>query len=135
MKLSAENSRRTLTECFAHFGVPRAGNVRTWWSDRAPDGQVVITLWTDHFDAEMVRFSILGRRDLPKWRDRQPNRHRAELLKSVGVGGVFQSIIQRSADTTSHPRKTVERYIGPLMRLTNLNETTGEFSAEEVEGS
>ena len=134
MLLGPERRRNTLTECFAHFGVPRAGNVRQWWSGKSPGGTVVITLWVDHFkDVDFRKFSIFDRADLPVWKDKKANRDRCKLLQEVGVGGVFQSIVQVPGDSSAEPRKIIERYIGNPMRLTDLNPATGEFSAEAID--
>lgn len=133
MILGPDRKRKTLTECFAHFGVPRAGNVRQWWSGKAANGQVVVTLWLDHFkDLDLKHFSVFDRTDLPVWTNKKANRDRCKLLQEVGVGGVFQSIVQVPGDSSAAPRKIIERYIGNPMRLTALDRRTGEFSAEEA---
>lgn len=123
----------TLTKCFAHFGITPYGKcVRSWWSDiNEATNTVVVTLWTDHF-VDTDHYTVAGRLDLPVWQNRKANRDRAKLLASVGVGGVFQSIVQVSVDPTSRPRKTMKRHIGPAMRLTSLDKSTGEFTAERV---
>ncbi|MEQ1956251.1 hypothetical protein [Mesorhizobium sp. CN2-181] len=135
VKLTEENRRKTLTACYDYFGVDSAGkNVRRWWTDRAPNGEVVVTLWVDHFQNEnLTEYSTFNRSDLAAWVGRSENHQRRDLLQNVGIGGTFQSIVQRYADPNRRPRVAAERYIGRPMRLTALDEHTGEFSAREID--
>jgi hypothetical protein len=77
----------------------------------------------------MTRYSVFGVK-LNEWVNTWQNRERREQLAAIGVGGMFESIIQVSTDPDAHPRKAQrQRYIGPTMRLLELA-GSGEFRAE-----
>lgn len=92
----------------------------------------MVTLWFEGFDESRSHYTNFGHDNLPLWTDRWENRLRCERLRQIGLGGIFNSIILVARDPRAEPKEIAERYIGPRMRLTRLNEATGEFDAERV---
>jgi hypothetical protein len=119
---------------YAKYGA-RLTNNRWSWSAIAPDGKVVLTLWTDEFDyrASPPTYNIFGHRTLTAWKDRPGNRERIEHLRTVRDhrGGLFHVVIAKAKDAKAETREILEAYPRPdmVMRLTRLDEQTGEFEA------
>ncbi|MGX5842801.1 hypothetical protein ACWGTI_18955 [Mesorhizobium sp. ArgA1] len=121
---------KTLTEAYARLGAT-VRNPRRTWSTISDDGKsVIVTLWTDRFlDVEQTKYSTFG---LPGkgWMHRFENRRRVEHLQHAlsKRGGLFRSIIVTSNDS-AHSR-IIARSVGPQMRVTDIDATTGQFKAE-----
>jgi hypothetical protein len=121
----------TLTECYAHFGIT-VSDPRKAWSRQGNDGTVVVTLWSDLFkDTDRNKYSNFDTFK-PSGIERTENKNRMEHLKYARdkQAGIFQSIVVTPKDSSR--TETVKREIGPPMRLTQLDEDTGEFSAERA---
>lgn len=127
----------TLASAFAHFGTS-GRNPRWSWSARSADGaMVVLTLWRDEFDysTSPVSYSSFGHK-VDRWLTRPGNRERLENLiwARDKCDGKFRVVVTVAEDVTADPRKIAS--CAPqdrmIMRLTELNENTGEFRAELV---
>jgi hypothetical protein len=123
-------------KAFAHFGVTLT-NERWSWSGRAPDGKVVLTIWKDemNYKTKPPSCSCFGHPSLSEWMDRPGNTERIKDLKWARdhCGGEFSVVITTAKDPTARVREIDEAYpTKMIMRLTGLNEQTGEFSAEVV---
>jgi hypothetical protein len=131
----------TRTEAFRHFGVTLK-NTRWSWSGRTPDGKtVVLALWSDRFRPKTLPLQYEDHRATPNqtWIDRPGNRERLDNLiwARDRCNGLFQVVMVRPKDRDSDPREVDESWPrdNVVMRIVNLNEHTGEFSAEMVEGN
>ncbi len=128
----------TLAKSFSHFGA--AGTNPRWsWSARSADGKtVVMTLWDDLLDYsnQPITYSTVGAERLPECMDQPGNRERLENLKWARdhCDGMFRVVITRAVDVGAHPREIAECFPQDrlLMRITDLNEETGEFAAVNV---
>jgi len=127
----------TKKACFAHYGAVSA-NVYSW-SARSADGKtVVVTLWRDLIDykAKPVTYGTIVRGDVSIWKERPGNRERLENLKWARehCGGRFRVVITVAKNVTASTREIEECYPQDqmIMRITELNEETGEFKAELV---
>jgi len=131
-KQAVQGERKTLTECYAHFGIIYRPP-QPLWSAVSPSGQTVVTQWTDNFDATMTQYSNIGKM-IDEWKSRPENHRRRERLRAVRIGGIFKSIIVKAADPNARRLRIVGRSIGRPMRLLELRDT-GEFRAEVAEVS
>lgn len=125
-------------EAFSHFGVS-AKNERWSWSARSADGKtVVVTFWKDRLDytSRPIGYSTFGLDTLPDWIDSLGNRERIENLKwaLANCDGVMRVVITEAVDVTASPRRIARAYPQErlLIKLVELNEITGEFSAVNV---
>jgi len=123
-------------QAFADYGV-RLRNDQSSWSGRTADGEVVASLWIDHFNyrTRPASYSTFNDPDFDKWKDRPGVRELiADLVHARdNWAGRFHVVIVSAVDTNAEPRTTIpgESYAQPkmIMQLTGLNEVTGEFSA------
>lgn len=125
----------TLAAAFQHFGTV-ARNPRWAWSAVSPDLKTVaITLWEDEVAAD-GSIDIFGSPTLHQWQSRPGNRDRIRNLKIAreNCGGLFRVVWVRAQDIHAEPRHIADRYPDDdiLMKLVNLDEQTGEFSAVRV---
>jgi len=129
-----------LAEAFASFDGAAGRNQRWSWSARSADGStVVIALWKDRFDysSRPVSYGSVGQGAPPGWTKNPGNRERLENLKWARdhCGGLFRVVVIEAADPNASPRQIASCH--PLeritMRITDLDETTGEFRAEMLE--
>ena len=124
----------TKTSAFAHFGA-NATNVRWGWSARNEDGAtVVLTVWDDGFDVDdpSAVLDTFGDPTLAQWTHAIGNRDRTKNLVWArdNCGGLFRLIVATAKDVNALPRKAVGFRPHPrVMRLTELDERTGEFRA------
>lgn len=123
-------------KAFKHFGVTLK-NERWSWSGRNDKGDVVLLLWTDemNYKTKPPTCSTFDLPSLPAWRDRPGNKERIENLVWARDknGGKFFVVMAKAKDPNELTRQTDEAYPTKIvMRLTRLNEETGEFSAEVV---
>lgn len=121
---------------YAKFGVTLR-NYRWSWSGRNSAGEVVLTLWKDHFDytTSRARYSTYGDQRLSEWISRPGNAELIENLKYARdhCGGKFKVVVATAIDTSAEPREIDEAYPSKIvMQLVDLNENTGEFRAEQV---
>lgn len=129
----------TKTEAFAYFGAILT-NVRWSWSARTPDGKMVIlALWSDRFSRRKnpVEYEeVLGDRS-PVWIARPGNRERSANLiwARDHCAGVFRVVMARAKDTSAEPREIDDCFPKDdlFMRMTYLNEATGQFGAMVTE--
>jgi hypothetical protein len=127
-----------LAAAFQAYGA-RGKNPRWSWSARTPDGQIVMTFWNDQFRREGSRlvYSTIGRSDLPEWQDLPGNRERIEnlLWARDHCDGFLKVVVVIAEDPNASQRKIADSYPrrNLLMKLTDLNESTGEFSAISVD--
>ena len=130
--------RWTFRDAFAEFGA-KATNPRQTWSARNDAGKiVVITLWDDSFDpAPGSTCSTFNDPGLPRWQNSRGNRDRLKNLKfsKEHCGGLFRVVVVTPKDRDAIPRAALKLWPHPtkVMRLTKLDEHTGEFSAVSVE--
>ncbi len=127
-----------LAKAFAHFGA--VGKNQRWsWSARTRDGKtVVMTLWKDHlnYSNKPVVYDTFNQQSLTRWTDLPGNRERIENLKWARdhCDGLFRVVIAVAKDVTAVPREIADCFPQDriLMRITDLNEDTGEFRAVMV---
>lgn len=132
------NQRWTKKSAFAHFGA-KATNSRWGWSARNEDGTtVVLTVWDDEFDPDEpnAKIDMFGHRNLRRWQHALGNKDRIKHLKLArdNCGALFHIVVATARDVNASPRST--RRVRPhprVMRLTELNEETGEFRAVSAE--
>ena len=129
---------RTLKKGFAHFDAV-AVNPRWAWSAQTPDGRtVVLTLWKDqiHHSGNKLKIDVFGD-DVHFWKDLPGNRDRIKKLVHArhSCDGLFRAVFVVAKDPKARPRQILYRYIQPtlVMKLTDLDERTGEFSEESVD--
>jgi hypothetical protein len=129
----------TLRDAFAYFDGARGRNPRWSWSARSPDGRtVVLTLWEDHIsdDGTTIRVDTFGRGQQRQWTSKLGNKERIENLVHARnhCGGLFRVVMITAKDRTARPRSIAKRYPHPtlVMKLTDFDETTGDFRAESV---
>jgi len=128
----------TKTEAFAHFGVSLI-NVRWSYSGRTSDGTtVVLALWSDRFTRKTSPIRYEGFRDgvNNKWLARPGNRERLDNLiwARIKCNGLFRVVMVTPRDAQADPREIAEAFPKSemVMRVTELDERTGEFRAELV---
>jgi hypothetical protein len=124
-----------LGECFKQYGA-HGRNPRWSWSARSEDGKtVVLTLWKDHISVSngITVYDSFDPTGHAAWIDTPGNRERLENLKWArdNCDGLFRVVITVAKDETAIPRSIAECYPRPnlIMRITDLNEKTGEFRA------
>lgn len=129
----------TLKDAFGHFGAV-AKNPRWSWSARSADAKtVVLTWWTDEtrYDGDRLIFDMVNHPRLDIWRGRKGNRDRIRNLKLArdNCDGLFRIVWCKARDTKADVREATERWPDNdlRMRLTFLDENTGEFRAEAAE--
>jgi hypothetical protein len=128
----------TLAESYARFGCV-GKNPRWSWSARSSDNQtVVLALWTDRFSRKVKPMVYREATDRPpEWTARPGNRERLENLRWAmdHCDGLFRVVMVRAKNTEADPREIEDCFPrdGLIMRVTDLNEATGTFSAVAVE--
>jgi hypothetical protein len=128
---------RGLAQAFAHFGA--AGRNQRWsWSARSADGStVVLTVWKDRLDytGKPIVYDTFNRPNLNEWK--AGNRERLDNLIYARdhCEGRFRVVITIAEDVNASPRKIARCYPQDklLMKITKMDEQTGEFSAESVD--
>jgi hypothetical protein len=123
---------------FESFGA-KLPNDRWAWSAIASDNRVVLQLWKDRLkrsgEPPCFRYSTFNDPNRSFWQSLPGNRQRIDHLKfaQANCDGRFSVVIGVAKDTQVQPRETAEAYPSKIeMRLIELNEETGEFSAEQV---
>lgn len=128
-------SRGGKVTAFAELGATLRNPVWSW-SALTKDDNVVLALWHHRFDnPDRPRFySEFGNR-VEDWTDKKGNRDRIQHLKWARDQrqGLFLVVWGNAPDIHAEPkRKASYRPTPMVMRLVNLDEETGEFSAETV---
>lgn len=130
----------TLLEAFASFGV-KGANPRWSWSARSGDGKtVVLALWQDEFefikDEKKMTYHGKVSGDAAESLQRPGNRERLENLKwaKEHCGGIFNVVILIAKDPQAEVKEIEECFPNPdlRMKVTALDENTGEFRAERT---
>jgi hypothetical protein len=128
-----------LAAAFRSFGAePR--NPRWSSSARTPDNKTVITtLSKDKIDysSKPISYSTFGSPTLERWKDQLGNRERIDNLNWARdhCDGVMRVVIIKAIDEGAASRRIAQSYPqkNMVMKLTRLDEDTGEFSAVNVE--
>ena len=128
--------RHSLASAFAHFDGAKADNPVWGWSAITADrSSVVLTIWRD----QVLPDGSVDFYDHPKlvlWRNARGNKSRIAHLKAARdeCDGLFRVVWVTAKDPKAHPRSIAAREPDPMlvMRLTALNEQTGEFRATPV---
>jgi len=130
--------RWTLRDAFGYFGAV-AVNPRWSWSARSPDGRtVVLNWWKDEItrDGGRLIYDNRGHPRLDEWRGRHGNRDQIRnfVWAREHCDNLFRVVWCEARDVKASVRTVAARYPDKdlWMRLTNLNEKTGEFRAESV---
>ncbi|MGP0058344.1 MAG: hypothetical protein ACLPID_03530 [Beijerinckiaceae bacterium] len=127
----------THKECFEVYGtIPK--NPGWSWSGRSADGKVVsATFWQDQFGD---KGRIYRSQTLPGGYSGESSPGHKELLDNPAwsrenCGGEIRIIIAIAKDTSASPRAIKECFPAEKirMRVTHLDEATGDFIAERVE--
>jgi hypothetical protein len=97
-----------------------------------------MTFWKDQLDysSDPISYSNFGSPTLGQWKDRLGNQERLENLKWARdhCGGLMHVVIIEAIDQSAQPREIARSFPQKRLRmkLTNLDEETGEFSAVNV---
>ncbi len=126
-------------EAYAALGAALK-NERWAWSGRSADETtVVVTLWADKLrevPGGGFRYDLFEAPDLEAWRSKRGNRERIRdlALARQRCGGLFKVVIGRANEAGDAMLEGSVYEAAPqlTMRLIDLDETTGEFSAESV---
>ena len=133
----------TRSECFEHFGAS-CKNPQWSWSAKSADGRVVVMcMWQDEITRDgalMVYQSLTPRRGSLTPRRGEVNRpgakERLENLKWARehCDGLARVVVMRANDTKAGPRSIAECFPHDklVMRITHIDEATGEFRAESA---
>lgn len=126
----------TLAEAFAFFGTYPA-NARWSWSGVSPDGKTVaVTIWEHEVGAD-GSIDDFGHPDLASWTSKPGNRERIRnlMLARDNCGGLFHVIWVTARDLNEDPWRIAGRWPEEdfMMKLVDLDESTGEFSAVLVD--
>lgn len=126
------------TSAFEFYGA-RASNARWSWSARSPDGRIVVlTLWEDEFRHRNGKTIYVAKRRSrgSNWINRAGNRERLGNLKWARdhCKGLFRVVLAVAEDKHVSPRRIASCSPRPelVMRITHLDENTGEFRAVKV---
>jgi hypothetical protein len=126
----------TLKSAFAYFGA-KATNPRWSWSARSEDGKtVVVTLWDDNIEPD-GSVDLFAHKRLPLWEKTRGNKDRIKNLSHAEdqCDGLFRVVRVSARDESAYPRSIAKRWPDPalVMKITDLDRTTGEFRAVSVE--
>ena len=123
-------------EAYASLGA-ELKNERWAWSGHSEDGTtVVVTLWDDKIRPVEggIRYDIFDDPDLESWRTKRGNRERIRdlVLARDKCDGLFRVVVGRANETGNAMLEGSLYEARPdlTMRLIDLDEKTGEFSAE-----
>jgi hypothetical protein len=125
----------TRTEAFAEYGA-KGKNARWSWSARNEDEKIIVlTLWQNELirDGKNLAYYSKARKDAVEWSNKLGNKERLENLKwcMENCDGRFRVVIAIAKDDKAVPRSIKECFPKKelIMRITDLNEETGEFQA------
>lgn len=122
----------TLAEAFAVFGT-YPDNPRWSWSAVSPDLKAVaVTIWENEVGVD-GSIDVFGNPSLADWTSKPGNRERIRNLKIAhdNCGDLFHVIWVTARDLNENPWTIAGRYPEEhfMMKLVELDEVTGEFSA------
>jgi hypothetical protein len=98
-----------------------------------------MTFWKDKIDysSKPISYSTFGSPTLERWKDQLGNRERIDNLNWARdhCDGVMRVVIIKAIDEGAASRRIAQSYPqkNMVMKLTRLDEDTGEFSAVNVE--
>ncbi len=123
-------------EAYAALGAALK-NERWAWSGHGEDeATIVVTLWADKLrevPGGGFRYDLFDAPDLDAWRTKRGNRERIRDLQLARdrADGLFRVVIGRANDGGDAMLEgSVYEISDIVMRLIDLDEATGEFSAE-----
>ena len=123
-------------EAYAAFGAVLKNERWAWSGHSADEGTVVLTLWADKLREVPggVRYDLFDAPDLDAWRTKRGNRERIRdlVLARDRCDGLFRVVIGRANEAGDAMAEGSVYAAAPdiVMRLIDLDERTGEFSAE-----
>ncbi len=123
-------------EAYASFGAELKNERWAWSGHSADETTVVVTLWQDKMRPVEggIRYDIFDDPDLESWRTKRGNRERVRdlVLARDRCDGLFRVVVGRANDTGDAMLEGSLYEASPdlTMRLIDLDENTGEFSAE-----
>ena len=123
-------------EAYASFGAELKNERWAWSGHSADETTVVVTLWQDKIRPVEggVRYDIFDDPDLESWRTKRGNRERIRdlILARDRCDGLFRVVVGRANETGDAMLEGSFYEARPdlTMRLIDLDERTGEFSAE-----
>ncbi len=124
-------------EAYAALGAALK-NERWAWSGHGEDeATIVVTLWADKLREVPggFRYDLFDAPDLDAWRGKRGNRERIRDLQLARdrADGLFRVVIGRANDGGDAMLEgSVYEVSDIVMRLIDLDEATGEFSAESA---
>ena len=125
-------------EAYAALGA-ELKNERWAWSGHGEDGTtVVVTLWADKLHEVPgggFRYDLFDAPDLDSWRTKRGNRERIRdlVMARDEADGLFKVVIGRANEAGDAMLEgSVYEASDIVMRLIDLDESTGEFSAESA---
>ena len=126
-------------EAYAALGAVLKNERWAWSGHSADEATVVVTLWADKLRAVPgggFRYDLFDASDLEDWRTKRGNRERIRdlALARDRRDGLFKVVMGRAneAGDAMTEGSVYEARPDLTMRLIELDEGTGEFSAESV---
>ena len=125
-------------EAYAALGAVLKNERWAWSGHSADESTVVVTLWDDKLRAVPggVRYDLFDASDRAAWRSKRGNRERIRdlALARDRCDGLFKVVVGRAneAGDAMLEGSVYEPRFDLVMRLIDLDEATGEFSAESV---
>ncbi len=123
-------------EAYASLGAELKNERWSWSGHSADEATVVVTLWQDKIRPVEggIRYDIFDDPDLESWRTKRGNRERIRdlVLARDRCDGLFRVVVGRVNETGDAMLEGSLYEARPdlTMRLIDLDEKTGEFSAE-----
>ncbi len=123
-------------EAYAALGAELKNDRWAWSGHSADETSVVVTLWDDKIRPVEggIRYDIFDDPDLELWRTKRGNRERIRdlVLARDRCDGLFRVVVGRAnaAGDAMLEGSLYEARPDLTMRLIDLDEKTGEFSAE-----
>ena len=123
-------------EAYASLGAELKNERWAWSGHSADETIVVVTLWDDKIRPVEggIRYDIFDDPDLEAWRTKRGNRERIRdlVLARDRCDGLFRVVVGRANETGDAMLEGSLYEARPdlTMRLIDLDEKTGEFSAE-----
>ena len=124
-----------LRDAFGFFGTKATNHVWGWSAVSEDQKTVAVTIWSDSVGPDGV-VDKFGHPELDWWKDRLGNKDRIKNFKiaRANCGGVFR-VVWIEAEAQGAKVRSIARarpIIDWAMKLTDLNEETGEFRAIRV---
>lgn len=125
-------------EAYAALGAVLKNERWAWSGHSADEAVVVVTLWADKLRAVPggFRYDLFEAPDREAWRTKRGNRERIRdlVLARERCDGLFKVVVGRAneAGDAMLEGSVYEARPDLVMRLIDLDEATGEFSAESA---